>query len=214
MHTLSESFLSPPKILVVEDELDIRTELVRELKRSNFEVYEAENGIDALKIAEETIPDLIISDILMPEMNGMEFLEKARSATHHLKATPFLFLSALGDSENILQAYQLGADDYLTKPIDMDVFVSHITAKLNMVQRITHKEEAVSKHIPRKPYSRRELQVLHELCDGKTSIEIGQALNLSSHTVNDYVKSLFRKLEVHSRAEAVKKAIKNKLIDL
>lgn len=214
MNRLSESFLSPPKILVVEDEVDIRRELVRELKRSGFEVYEADNGENALKIAEKTIPDLIISDILMPQMSGIEFLEKARSASHHLKATPFLFLSALGDSESILQAFHLGADDYLTKPIDMDVFVSHIIAKLNMVQRMSHKEEASVHPAPTKPYSRRELQVLHELCDGKTSSEIGEALNLSSHTINDYIKSIFRKLNVHSRAEAVKKAIKNRLIDL
>jgi DNA-binding NarL/FixJ family response regulator len=200
-------------VMCVEDEKYIREELVRELKRSGHDVVEASDGAAALALLKKQIPDLIISDILMPEMDGLELLGQVRSGTAELSAIPFLFLSALADRDRILTAYRAGVDDYLVKPVDMGVFLTQVDAKLRLVQRIENRKQNAAPGVNAKKLSPREISVLVHLVDGKKSADIALALQLSDHTVNDYIKSIFKKLNVHSRAEAVKEAVKNKIIE-
>lgn len=200
-------------VMCVEDEKYIREELVRELKRSGHDVVEASDGATALGLLKKQIPDLIISDILMPEMDGLELLGQVRSGTAELSAIPFLFLSALADRARILAAYRAGVDDYLVKPVDMGIFLTQVDAKLRLVQRIENRKQAAFPGVNAKKLSPREISVLVHLVDGKTSADIATTLQLSDHTVNDYIKSIFRKLNVHSRAEAVKEAVKNKIVE-
>lgn len=199
-------------VLCVEDEKYIREELVRELMRSGHEVIEASDGAVALTLLKKQLPDLIVSDILMPEMDGLELLSQVRSGAEELSTIPFLFLSALSDRDRILQAYKAGVDDYLLKPIDMGVFISQVDAKLRLVQRIENRKQTASPGVNAKKLSPREMDVLVHLVDGKKSADIAAALQLSDHTVNDYIKSIFKKLNVHSRAEAVKEAVKHKIV--
>lgn len=200
-------------VMCVEDEKYIREELVRELKRSGHDVVEANDGTAALALLKKQIPDLIISDILMPEMDGLELLGHVRSGTAELSAIPFLFLSALADRDRILAAYRAGVDDYLVKPVDMGVFLTQVDAKLRLVQRIENRKQNATPGVNAKKLSPREISVLVHLVDGKKSADIATALQLSDHTVNDYIKSIFKKLNVHSRAEAVKEAVKNKIVE-
>ncbi|MBX8802586.1 response regulator transcription factor [Ochrobactrum sp. MR28] len=200
-------------VMCVEDEKYIREELVRELKRSGHDVVEASDGAAALALLKKQIPDLIISDILMPEMDGLELLGQVRSGTAELSAIPFLFLSALADRDRILAAYRAGVDDYLVKPVDMGVFLTQVDAKLRLVQRIENRKQNATPGVNAKKLSPREINVLVHLVDGKKSADIALALQLSDHTVNDYIKSIFKKLNVHSRAEAVKEAVKNKIVE-
>lgn len=200
-------------VMCVEDEKYIREELVRELKRSGHDVVEASDGAAALALLKKQIPDLIISDILMPEMDGLELLGQVRSGTAELSAIPFLFLSALADRDRILAAYRAGVDDYLVKPVDMGVFLTQVDAKLRLVQRIENRKQNATPGVNANKLSPREISVLVHLVDGKKSADIALALQLSDHTVNDYIKSIFKKLNVHSRAEAVKEAVKNKIIE-
>lgn len=200
-------------VMCVEDEKYIREELVRELKRSGHDVVEASDGAAALAQLRKQVPDLIVSDILMPEMDGLELLRQVRAGETELSAIPFLFLSALADRDRILEAYKAGVDDYLVKPVDMGVFISQVDAKLRLVQRIENRKQTATPGINAKKLSPREINVLVHLVDGKKSADIATALQLSDHTVNDYIKSIFKKLNVHSRAEAVKEAVKNKIVE-
>lgn len=104
------------KILVVDDEKSIRL-LLENFLSQNFDVVAINNGHDALVWLEGNLPDLIISDIQMPEMDGYEFLVNVRQRGF-TKHTPFIMLSARSESKERIKCYKLGAQDYLTKPFN------------------------------------------------------------------------------------------------
>jgi len=103
------------KILLIEDDIQIREPLVQILELEQHEVVSAENGKDAFKILQNFLPDLIITDILMPEMDGYEVLMKMRK-TAQFKNVPVLVASAMAAPYQITTAKTFGADGYLTKP--------------------------------------------------------------------------------------------------
>lgn len=118
------------KILVVEDEPELRETFVGELNDEGHITVEAGNGVEGLeKLAVET-PDMIISDITMPEMNGYQFFRSVKEHHPEHAATPFLFLTALSDRADELKGLRLGVDDYLTKPVDFDLFIARVDAAL------------------------------------------------------------------------------------
>lgn len=104
------------RILVVDDNRDLRELAETILNTQGYQITLAENGKEALEIFGRTSPDLIISDIAMPEMNGFAFLEAIRSNKEGA-AVPFLFLSAYSQKSNLSQARRLAVDDYLFKPL-------------------------------------------------------------------------------------------------
>lgn len=103
------------KLMVVEDDEDIRNGIIDILTLEGFQVVDSKNGKEALSILADYKPDLVISDVMMPEMNGHQLLEEYRLRTD-VEDVPFLFLSALTDKADIRKGMILGADDYLTKP--------------------------------------------------------------------------------------------------
>ena len=114
-------------ILIVEDETRIRF-LLRDYfaRETNFTIYEAENGLEALNIFKEKKIDLIILDIMMPVMDGLTALEKIREVS----TVPVILLTAKGQEEDKLQGYDYGADDYMTKPFSPNVLVAKVKALL------------------------------------------------------------------------------------
>ncbi len=117
------------KILIVEDEQRIREDIALSLGMNNYETFEAENGIEAIKIAQDNLPSLIISDIMMPKMNGYELLLTLQQ--DELTASiPFLFLSAKTDRSDVRKGMNLGADDYITKPFDIEDLMVAVEARL------------------------------------------------------------------------------------
>ncbi|GAB1430769.1 response regulator [Ignavibacteria bacterium] len=118
------------KILVIEDEDLIREGIVLILTVNGYEVFEAENGRIGTAVALKEIPDLIISDIMMPEMNGFAVLKTVR-ANPETSTVPFLFLSAKADQTDIRQGMNLGADDYLTKPFQLDELLKAVRVRLD-----------------------------------------------------------------------------------
>ncbi|MEK7312745.1 MAG: HD domain-containing phosphohydrolase [Chloroflexota bacterium] len=117
------------QILLVEDSRDIRDVLVNTLETERYTVYQAENGQAALKVLQLVTPDLIISDINMPRMNGIEFYKAVRQ-NPVWTAIPFIFLSANNTPEDVQAGRSLGVEDYLTKPIDPRDLVSIVSARL------------------------------------------------------------------------------------
>lgn len=107
------------KILIVDDEPDILEFLSYNFRKQGFHVDTAINGLEGIKKAESELPQLIISDILMPELDGIEMCKAIREIPQ-LKLTPFLFLTAVNDDYKVLYAMLSGADQYVSKPIKFE----------------------------------------------------------------------------------------------
>jgi signal transduction histidine kinase len=120
----------PEQILIVEDDIAMSGGIRDILEMNGYRVELAENGLEGLRILQDFMPDLIISDIMMPEMDGFEFLEKVR-LNPRWAAVPFVFLTAKGQRPDIRAGKQLGADDYLVKSVDMDDLLVVVRAKLD-----------------------------------------------------------------------------------
>ena len=120
---------SQSKILLVDDEVDILEFISYNLKKEGYKVYTAQNGAEAIKIAEKTLPDLIILDVMMPEMDGIAACEEIRRIPS-LSHTMIAFLTARGEDYSQIAGFDAGADDYITKPIRPKVLVSRVKALL------------------------------------------------------------------------------------
>ncbi len=130
-----EEFYSP-LILCVEDEADLRADIVEELESVGYRVIEAGNGREALGLLEHERPDLILCDITMPDLDGYGLMETIRAEHPDLAEVPFLFLTALAGRADMIRGMTAGADDYLIKPIDYDIMLARIKARLSQVGRI------------------------------------------------------------------------------
>jgi DNA-binding response OmpR family regulator/ligand-binding sensor domain-containing protein/two-component sensor histidine kinase len=116
-------------VLLVEDNDELRTYLSKML-RKKYSIAEAANGVEALSVLENDIPDLILSDVLMPEMDGFELCRRVKTniSTCHI---PFILLTSLSDREDVMKGLELGADDYITKPFDSIILEGKIKAIFN-----------------------------------------------------------------------------------
>lgn len=115
------------RILVVDDEADIREFVRYNLAKEGYEVAVAENGREAIRLAEEFRPRLILLDMMMPEMNGSEACRAIRR-NPLIADTMIVFLSAVCEEESLVSSYSAGADDYITKPVSMRVLCSRVNA--------------------------------------------------------------------------------------
>jgi CRP-like cAMP-binding protein/CheY-like chemotaxis protein len=130
------------KILLIEDNFEVRENTAELLELSNFEVLTAENGKDGVKKAKELLPDLIICDIMMPELDGYGVLHLlGRDST--TASIPFIFLTAKADKMDMRKGMNLGADDYLTKPFEEMELLNAIEMRLKKHQRLA-KEYSMS----------------------------------------------------------------------
>lgn len=132
--------LSTHTILVVDDEQDLLDLIEYNLKKEGFKVLKAENGVEAIETAKELNPDLILLDIMMPKMDGLEVCQKMRSDSD-LRHIPIIFLTARGDEKTEVDSLDLGADDYITKPISTTKLISRIKAVL---RRFIETEEDIN----------------------------------------------------------------------
>ena len=127
LSTLEKCFAYQKKILIVDDEPDILEILKINLENAGHKVYSASNGKKALKKADLIIPDLIILDIMMPIMDGIETCERLR-LDERFKETLVIFLTARGEEYSHIAAFESGADDYITKPVRIKILISKIKA--------------------------------------------------------------------------------------
>lgn len=117
------------KILLVDDEPDILEIIAYSLESAGYKIYKANNGLEAIKIAEKIIPDLIIMDLMMPHMNGIDACDNIRKSDN-LNDVIITFLSARGEDFSKIAGFEAGADDYITKPIKPKVLLSKVKALL------------------------------------------------------------------------------------
>lgn len=121
------------KILLVDDEPDIIEFLSYNLKKEGFEILTASNGKDAIEIAKKELPHLIVLDVMMPDMDGIETCREIREQKG-LKDVLIAFLTARSEDYTQIAGFEVGADDYITKPIKPRVFISRIKALLRRLQ--------------------------------------------------------------------------------
>lgn len=127
------------KILLVDDEPDIVEFLGYNLKREGYTVLEASNGIEAIEIAKKEIPHLIVLDVMMPDQDGIETCREIREQ-RELKDVLIAFLTARGEDYTQIAGFEVGADDYITKPIKPRVFISRVKALLRRLQPALNSE--------------------------------------------------------------------------
>ncbi|WP_374378450.1 putative bifunctional diguanylate cyclase/phosphodiesterase [Dongia sp.] len=130
-------------ILCAEDEPELREDIIGELRDAGYSVIEAANGEDALMAITTLAPDIVLCDINMPRMTGLEVLEQVRASDSEAADVPFIFLTAYGEKSDLIRGKKLGADDYLIKPIDFDVLLTTVSSRLESVVRA--KRRVVSK---------------------------------------------------------------------
>ena len=193
------------KILCIEDDHETAGLIAEELADRGFEVIVAYGGQEGLMAIMRATPDLILCDISMPAMTGFEVLERLNEIAPRLGRIPFVFLTALADRETELKGRQLGADDYVTKPIDFDRLVFIINGRIAGVAR-TKLSPKIAK------LNDREIDVFTWVSRGKTSIEIARKLRLSKRTVDFHVDNARIKLHAATRTEAAIKAVASGLI--
>ena len=115
------------KVLCIDDEADIRSLLVEELQDAGFETVEAANGREGLDKILTTWPDIVICDVSMPVMTGHEMVAELQFQHPEFANTPIIMLTAMTDRENMIAGLEGGVDDYLTKPVDLDVLMAKIS---------------------------------------------------------------------------------------
>jgi DNA-binding NarL/FixJ family response regulator len=203
------------KILIIEDQATMRRNLALLLEMENFEVVTAENGVVGLEAARRDRPDLILCDVMMPEMDGYTVVQTLRQDPE-FAATPFLFLTAKGEKSDIRVGMNFGADDYLTKPIIRDDLLSAIEARLSRQEaQEAHFREAgggtgsglpdFSSASPLQSalgLTAREAEVLLWVAQGKSNSDVSAILGCSEKTVKQHLGSIFEKLGVENRTSA------------
>src|SRR5690348_221939 len=127
------------RILVIEDEPEMRRNLVTVLKMEGYEAVAAENGRRGLELAKAQVPDLVLCDVMMPELDGYEVLQALHSNSRNA-LIPFIFLTAKGEKEDQRNGMNLGADDYLTKPVTKDHLLKAIDARLRRSEQQARRE--------------------------------------------------------------------------
>lgn len=193
-------------ILCIEDDRETAALIAEELVERGFEVSVAHDGRMGLAAILKNMPDLVLSDISMPAMSGFELLERLTALEPRFAKMPFVFLTALTDRDNELKGRQLGADDYVTKPIDFDVLTTIINARLAGVARSELWPKLVQ-------LNDREVETLTWVARGKTSAEIAQILGLTKRTVDFHIDNARTKLGAATRTQAVIKAATGRLIE-
>lgn len=215
-------------ILVADDDLGIRLSISDYLEMSGYSVITAADGQQALDMVEAYHPHLMVTDIVMPRMNGYELVRRVRQHPA-LCLLPVIFLTARNKTEERIQGYQSGADLYLPKPFDLKELGAALRNLLERSQMIseyrlsyeealrTFFQSAAVDNAEKAGFARsltqREQQVLHLLTHGFSNAEIGIQLHLSHRTVEKYVSSLLRKTETSNRAELVRFAMEHHLVE-
>lgn len=186
--------MSKRRILVVDDEADIRRLVATALEASGYDVHAAADGEEALRVAARYLPDLVLLDIMMAGMDGYAVYDRLRAKPIDLRS-PIVFLTARSQIDEKLLGFEKGAADYITKPFHIKELLARVKVHLG--------ELAPLRGDTPNPLTARELEVLGLLAGGKTYKQLAYALELSQSTVRNHLHNVYHKLDVVDRAQAV-----------
>lgn len=206
-------------ILIVDDTPDNLALLSDALDDAGYMVLVALDGLSALNRIQRRRPDLILLDAMMPGLDGFETCRRIK-AQPETADIPVLFMTALTDSEHVVEGFEAGGIDYVTKPIHPDEVLARVAAHLRTA-RILQSARAASQPLDislsnepayealssRFALTEREVEVLSWVACGKTNRDIGDILGLSPRTVNKHLEHVYVKLGVETRTAAAAVAI-------
>lgn len=195
------------KILIAEDEKKIRSLLRLYLEQNEYTVITAKNGRVALERMKENTVDLIVLDILMPELSGLDVCKELRK-NYKYKDVPVIYLSSLNEKQSIISGLEIGGDDYMTKPFDPNELV----ARINAILRRTKNNQGEKTDIYYEDLTFQETQIVELMERGFTNKEIALKLSLTEGTVKVYNHTIYQKLQVRNRTQAIVRAKEIQLI--
>ncbi len=236
--TTNSEAIKPNRLLLVDDEPGLRTAVQAYLQDEGFEVLTAVDGEEGWEKAQQMLPDVVISDVMMPRCDGYELLKRLRD-DERLGGTPVIFLTAKGMTVDRTQGYQAGVDDYIPKPFDPEELVARVRNVVRrqdrllaeaarfagadvgqMAKQITEIRSLLAQgDNPNNQtgvihnFTPREASVLQLVAEGLMNKEIARQLETSIRNVEKYVSRLFNKTGTSSRTELVRYALENHLVD-
>jgi len=211
------------RILIVDDDVTLRTALARYLQNRGYGVQEARSGLEALSMFEADPVDVVVSDVMMPEMDGLEFCRRLR-ATRSGQLVPFIFLSSRKELEHRVEGHQTGADDYLVKPFELKELIAKIESQLERSRRVHSEIVRLMQQAPPLPIAASPLplpssqplpltpaeeKVFWEVIQGFTNKQIGDRLFVSPRTVQTHLSNILSKLGVENRLQLIRYAFEH-----
>jgi len=196
----------PNLILLVKDYLEFR----------GYQVDTAENGQEALDLLQRETPDMIICDVMMPQMDGYSFVEHVRKDAR-TSWIPVLFLSAKGQSQDRVKGLNIGADVYMVKPFEPEELVAQVESSLKQASRLIQRQDKGLDSAPKiqVPFdvelTPTELRVVQYVARGMANREIAEELNVSQRTIESHVSNMLGKTGLHNRTELARWAIENSM---
>ncbi len=198
----------PKRLLVVDDDPGLLLAVSETLRAEGYDVKTARRGAEALTRVAESLPDLIISDIRMPGMDGYQLVKNLRS-NPRTRLVPIVFLTAKDEIADRIQGFRTGVDAYLTKPFEPEELAAIVQAILNRVER-THsdlarmfgeKEDDPREFIRDETLTDAEWRVAEEVAKGASNKEIAAELNLSLRTIEGHISRILDKKNLNNRVE-------------
>jgi DNA-binding NarL/FixJ family response regulator len=198
------------KVLVIEDEPEMRRNLLTILKLEKFQPLGAENGRVGVRVAKAEKPDLVLCDVMMPELDGYGVLRALRDDPATM-TTPFIFLTARGEKVDHRAGMDLGADDYLIKPVSKEDLLRAISARLRRAEQHAQQEFKPNfsswEPLLKLGLTPRVAEVLLWVAQGKTNADIATILGISESTVKKHLLEIFQALGVETRSAATLRAL-------
>jgi DNA-binding NarL/FixJ family response regulator len=205
------------KLLLIDDDPNLILLVKDYLEFRGYDVITAENGREALEILESSTPDMIICDVMMPEMDGYSLVSTIRSEPK-TSWIPVLFLSAKGQSQDRVKGLNIGADVYMVKPFEPEELVAQVESSLKQASRlIQHKDSKGGSDGPKiqVPFdvelTPTELRVVQYVARGMANREIADELNVSQRTIESHVSNMLGKTGLHNRTELARWALENSM---
>lgn len=199
------------KILIIEDQAPMRRNVALMLQMEGYQTCMAENGRVGVEVARKERPDLVLCDVMMPEMDGYAVVQALRQ-DDEFSNTPFIFLTAKSDRGDVRIGMNFGADDYLTKPVVRDDLLAAVQTRLARAETMKQRLAANNGFNPNfeRPdmlqrahgLTPREAEVLIWVAQGKSNADVAAILGMSDKTVKQHLGVCFQKMGVESRNAA------------
>ncbi len=204
------------RLLLIDDDPNLILLVQDYLVFKGYEVMTAENGREALEVLDKEIPDMIICDVMMPEMDGYALVEHIRQDAR-TSWIPVLFLSAKGQSQDRVKGLSTGADVYMVKPFEPDELVAQVESSLKQANRLMQHPNKGAEANPKiqvpasVELTPTEFKVVQFVARGLANKEIADVMNVSQRTIESHVSNMLGKTGLHNRTELARWAIESSM---